>query len=166
PAQETTPLLQVALYQPEIAQNAGSVARTCAVLGARLHLIRPLGFQLAGAGVRRAGMDYLEGVDLRVHVSFAAFEQDIGPAARIFAASARGRTVYTAAGFEPGDVILLGPESVGLPEEILAAFPSVFLPMPGGGRSLNLAVSAGVLAFEAMRQISGGWAAAAPARPA
>ena len=149
--------IQIALYQPEIAQNAGSVARTCAVLGARLHLIRPLGFLLGGAGVRRAGMDYLDSVDVRVHESFGAFMATAGSEARVFATSARGKELYSAAIFRRGDILLFGPESVGLPEELLRGYPSVRLPMPGGGRSLNLAVSVGIMAFEAMRQVTNGW---------
>ena len=151
------------LYQPEIAGNAGSIARTCAALGATLHLVRPLGFRLDGPGVRRAGMDYLEGVTLVVHASWRAY-RDAQHDARVWALSGSGARAYSTVAFEPDDHLLFGPESLGLPSEILAAFPSVRIPMPGGGRSLNLAVAAGIVAYEAARQLTGGWASC-DARP-
>lgn len=149
-------MLHVVLYQPEIAGNTGSIARTCSALGAALHLVRPLGFRLGGPGVRRAGMDYLESVTLFVHSSWRAY-REAHDDARVWALSGSGARAYTNVAFGPGDHLLLGPESGGLPPEILAAFPTVRIPMPGGGRSLNLAVAAGVVAYEAARQLTGNW---------
>jgi tRNA (cytidine/uridine-2'-O-)-methyltransferase len=150
-------MLNLVLYQPEIAPNAGNVARTCAVLGLSLHLIRPFGFTLGEQGFRRAGMDYLDGVDLSVHASWSAYLATLGPANRVFTTSSSGTQVYSAVAFQRGDHLLFGPESVGLPADVLAQYPSLRLPMPGGGRSLNVSVTAAVIAFEAMRQITAGW---------
>lgn len=150
-------MLHVVLYQPEIAGNAGSVARTCSALGATLHLVRPLGFRLRDPGVRRAGMDYLEGVTIVEHASWRAYRETHADA-RTWALSGSGARAYSSVSFAPGDHLLLGPESSGLPPEVLAVFPTLRIPMPGGGRSLNLAVAAGIVAYEAARQLTGGWA--------
>jgi tRNA (cytidine/uridine-2'-O-)-methyltransferase len=152
-------MLHLVLYQPEIAPNAGNVARTCAVLGLSLHLIRPLGFTLGAQGFRRAGMDYLDGVDVRIHDSWSGYLAMLGASSRVFATSGSGNLVYSDVQFQSGDHLLFGPESVGLPIDILQKYPSLRLPMPGGGRSLNVAVTAAVMAFEAMRQITLGWQA-------
>lgn len=145
------------LYQPEIAPNAGSAARTCAALGARLHLVRPLGFRLRDPAFRRAAMDYLEGVELVEHPSWGAFTGSLPPGARLWATSGRAETAYSDADFSRGDYLLFGPESSGLPPEVLGAYPGLRIPMPAGGRSLNLAASVAVVAYEAARQVTGGW---------
>ncbi len=151
----TAPLVQVVLFEPEKAGNVGNIARTCSVLGASLHLIRPYGFHLADREFRRAVMDYLEGVDLHQHDSWSAFQQSLPEAARVWAFSAHGTSYHTQAGFQRGDYLLFGPESRGLPAWLRGGLPLLKLPQPGGGRSLNLSVAVGVAAFEAGRQIEG-----------
>jgi tRNA (cytidine/uridine-2'-O-)-methyltransferase len=150
-------LVEVVLYQPEIAQNTGTTARTCAALGARLHLVRPLGFRLHDPAFKRAAMDYLEGVEVVEHASWGAFTSALPASARVWATTGRAGRLYTQAEYRAGDYLLFGPESVGLPEEVLTAYPCIAIPMPGGGRSLNLAVSVAIVAYEAARQVTGGW---------
>ncbi|MFC6591838.1 tRNA (cytidine(34)-2'-O)-methyltransferase [Deinococcus lacus] len=148
-------MLHVVLYQPEKAGNVGSVARTCAVLGATLHLIRPYGFHLTDREFQRAVMDYFSGVELREHADWAAFQAQLDDSARVWGFSTHAAQLHTRAGFQRGDYLLFGPESRGLPEWLRAGLPLLRLPQPGGGRSLNLSVAAGVAAFEAGRQIEG-----------
>jgi tRNA (cytidine/uridine-2'-O-)-methyltransferase len=150
-------VLEIVLYQPEIPQNTGTIARTCAVLGARLHLIRPYGFILSARAMQRSAMDYFEHVELLEHVSWAAFEANLPANARVFALSSQGSSVYTDTAFQRDDYLVFGRESDGLPSSILEQYPSLRIPMPGAGRSLNLAVSVGIVAFEAARQITQGW---------
>ncbi|ULH15634.1 tRNA (cytidine(34)-2'-O)-methyltransferase [Deinococcus sp. KNUC1210] len=149
------PLLHVVLFEPEKAGNVGNIARTCAVLGAQLHLIRPFGFHLSDRELRRAGMDYLEGVTLHEHANWTAFQRTLPAGARVWAFSTHATELHTRAGFVRGDYLLFGPESRGLPVWLRDALPKLKLPQPGGGRSLNLSVAAGVAAFEAGRQIEG-----------
>ncbi|RJF72679.1 tRNA (cytidine(34)-2'-O)-methyltransferase [Deinococcus cavernae] len=150
-----SPLLHVVLFEPEKAGNVGNVARTCAVLGAELHLIRPFGFHLQDREFRRAVMDYLQGVQLHEYANWTAFQDSLPAPARVFAFSTHASELHTRAGFQRGDYLLFGPESRGLPVWLRDALPKLKLPQPGGGRSLNLAVAAGVAAFEAGRQIEG-----------
>ncbi len=147
------PLLHVVLFEPENAGNVGNIARTCAVLGAELHLIRPFGFRLHDREFQRAAMDYLQGVRLHDHASWTALAGTLPPDARIHAFSARAHTSHTATAFQQGDYLLFGPESRGLPTWLTEALPGVVIPHPAGGRSLNLAVAVGVGSFEAARQI-------------
>lgn len=149
------PLLHVVLFEPEKAGNVGNVARSCAVLGAELHLIRPFGFRLHDREFRRAVMDYLEGVPVHEHAGWTAFQETLAPDARVWAFSTHATTYHTRAGFQRGDYLLFGPESRGLPEWLRGGLSTLKLPQPGGGRSLNLSVAAGVAAFEAARQIEG-----------
>ncbi|SMB96070.1 tRNA (cytidine(34)-2'-O)-methyltransferase [Deinococcus hopiensis] len=149
------PLLHVVLFEPEKAGNVGNVARTCSVLGAELHLIRPFGFHLHDREFRRAVMDYMEGVRLHEHVSWTAFQEGLPGEARVWAFSTHATKVHTRAGFRRGDYLLFGPESRGLPVWLREGLPTLKLPQPGGGRSLNLAVAAGIATFEAGRQIEG-----------
>jgi tRNA (cytidine/uridine-2'-O-)-methyltransferase len=150
-------MLNIVLYQPEIPQNTGNIGRSCAVLGARLHLIRPFGFRLHDPQFRRAGMDYLEQIELVEHASWNNFCAGLNSSARIILTSGAGKTVYSSFEYQENDYLVFGRESDGLPLEILNAFPSVKIPMPGVGRSLNVAVSAGIIAFEAARQITQDW---------
>ena len=154
-AEAAVPLLRVVLFEPEKAGNVGNIARTCAVLGAELHLIRPFGFRLADREFKRAGMDYLEGMTLHDHASWTAFQATLGAGSRVFAFSTHATQLFTRASFVRGDYLLFGPESRGLPVWLRDALPKLKLPQPGGGRSLNLSVAAGVAAFEAGRQIEG-----------
>jgi tRNA (cytidine/uridine-2'-O-)-methyltransferase len=155
-------LLHVLLYEPEIPPNAGNVIRLCANTGARLHLIEPLGFELDDARLRRAGLDYHETADVRVHASLAGCLEVLGQP-RLFAFSASAGTRYDSVAYRPGDALLFGPESRGLPAGTLAAMPPdrrLALPMRPGQRSLNLSNAVAVAVFEAWRQA--GFAGAAP----
>jgi tRNA (cytidine/uridine-2'-O-)-methyltransferase len=150
-------MLNIVLYQPEIPQNTGNIGRSVAVLGARLHLIRPFGFRLHDPQFRRAGMDYLEQIELIEHASWNNFCSSLDSSARVILTSGAGKTVYSNFEFQEHDYLVFGRESDGLPTQILEAFTSVKIPMPGTGRSLNVAVSAGIIAFEAARQITRNW---------
>jgi tRNA (cytidine/uridine-2'-O-)-methyltransferase len=150
-------MLNIVLYQPEIPQNTGNIGRSVAVLGARLHLIRPFGFRLHDPQFRRAGMDYLDQIELIEHASWNNFRSSLPSSARVILTSGAGQMVYSRFEYRTGDYLVFGRESDGLPPELLAAFSSVKIPMPGTGRSLNLAVSVGIIAFEAARQISQNW---------
>ncbi|WP_293914636.1 tRNA (cytidine(34)-2'-O)-methyltransferase [Deinococcus sp.] len=147
------PLCRVVLYSPEKAGNVGNVARTCAVLGAELHLIRPYGFRLQDREFARAVMDYLGGVTLVEHDSWTAFQSTLQPGERVWAFSTHATELYTGVAFRRGDVLLFGAESRGLPDWLRDALPRLKLPQPGGGRSLNLAVAVGAAAFEVQRQV-------------
>lgn len=149
------PLLHIVLFEPEKAGNVGNVARTCALLGAELHLIRPFGFHLHDREFRRAVMDYLEGVTMHEYADWKDFQESLPEMARVFAFSTHGTTYHTKARFQRGDYILFGAESRGLPVWLREGLSLLTLPQPGTGRSLNLAVAAGVAAFEAARQIEG-----------
>ncbi len=150
-----TPLsLDVLLYQPEIPPNTGNVIRLCANTGARLHLIRPLGFDLDDRQLRRAGLDYHEYANLRVHDSLDAALATITPL-RLFALSTRGTIRFDQPRYQPGDAFLFGPETRGLPQEVLDALPAghrLRLPMRPDNRSLNLSNTVAVMVFEAWRQ--------------
>lgn len=154
-------MLDLILYRPEIPPNTGNIIRLCANTGTGLHLVEPLGFTLDDSKLRRAGLDYLEWASIRVHASLedclAAFRDR-----RIFACSTRGATLHTAVAYRAGDVLLLGPESTGLPGLVLERFaPASVLriPMRPGSRSLNLSNAAAVMVYEAWRQL--GFAGAA-----
>jgi len=147
-------MLHVVLYQPEIPPNTGNIIRLCANSGARLHLIRPLGFDLDHAKLRRAGLDYHEFTDVAVHDDLDAFVRAARPA-RLFALSTRGSTLYTNAQFADDDAVVFGPETRGLPQTVLDALPPqqrLRLPMRPGNRSLNLSNAVAVAVFEAWRQ--------------
>ena len=149
------PKLHVALFEPEIAGNVGNIARTCVAARAELHLVRPYGFRLSDAAVRRAGMDYWRDVRLVQHRSFGAFQThfaDAFAADRVFAFSTKAVTRYSEVIYRDGDVLLFGPESRGLPEVVRQACVPVRLPMHPEARSLNLAVSVGIGLYEAWRQ--------------
>lgn len=145
--------LHVVLFEPEKAGNVGNIARTCSVLGAELHLIRPYGFHLSDREFRRAGMDYLEGVTLHEYANWTAFQNGLPEHARVFGLSTKGQTVHTDADFQHGDYLVFGPESRGLPEWLRNGLFLLRLPQPGGGRSLNLSVAVGVTAFEASKKM-------------
>jgi tRNA (cytidine/uridine-2'-O-)-methyltransferase len=148
-------MLHVVLYEPEIPPNTGNVIRLCANSGARLHLVRPLGFELDDARLRRAGLDYHEFADVNVHENLDAFIARVCPA-RLFALSTRGRRLYTNAQFSNGDAVLFGPETRGLPQAVLDALPPerrLRLPMRPDNRSLNLSNAVAVVVYEAWRQL-------------
>jgi tRNA (cytidine/uridine-2'-O-)-methyltransferase len=147
-------MLDVVLYQPEIPPNTGNVIRLCANTGCTLHLIEPLGFELDDRRLRRAGLDYREWADMRCHASLEAYLEARAPP-RLFALSTRGRTRYDSVIYNAGDALLFGPETRGLPAELLARLAPervLRLPMLPQCRSLNLSNSVAVIVYEAWRQ--------------
>ncbi|MDR2012856.1 MAG: tRNA (cytidine(34)-2'-O)-methyltransferase [Rhodanobacter sp.] len=148
-------MLHVVLVQPEIPPNTGNVIRLCANSGAALHLVRPLGFALDHAKLRRAGLDYHECAAVAVHENLAAFVAAAQPA-RLFALSTRGQVRYDQADFADGDALLFGPETRGLPQEVLngiAPAHRLRLPMRPGNRSLNLSNAVAIVVYEAWRRM-------------
>ena len=148
-------MLDIVLYEPEIPPNTGSVMRLAANTGAGLSLIEPLGFELDDARLRRAGLDYREYADVRVYPCLGAYLQRARPP-RVFAFSARARVPHTDAAYRAGDALLFGPESRGLPDEVLERFPSerrLRIPMRPRSRSLNLSNAVAVAVYEAWRQL-------------
>ena len=152
-------MFDVILYQPEIPPNTGNVIRLCANTGARLHLVEPLGFALDDRQLRRAGLDYHEYATLQVHASLdaalSAITQRNGTAPRLFALSTRGTRRFDAPAYRADDAFLFGPETRGLPDDVLASIPDVQrlrLPMQPHSRSLNLSNTVAVVVFEAWRQ--------------
>jgi tRNA (cytidine/uridine-2'-O-)-methyltransferase len=147
-------LFHVVLYQPEIPPNTGNIIRLCANSGVRLHLIRPLGFDLSEKQVRRSGMDYAEIADVKTWDSLAACMDALRPT-RWFANSTRGHVRYADVKFARGDVFVFGPETSGLPAEVLESCPPghrLRIPMVAGNRSLNLSNAVAVVVYEAWRQ--------------
>lgn len=148
-------MFHVVLHRPEIPPNTGNIIRLCANTGARLHLIRPLGFELDDRRLRRAGLDYHEYAGIEVHDDLDAFLRAAQPP-RLYACSTRGRVLYCAPRFEAGDAFLFGCETCGLPAEILAGVPEerrLRLPMRPANRSLNLSNAVAVVVYEAWRQL-------------
>ncbi|WP_266159156.1 tRNA (uridine(34)/cytosine(34)/5-carboxymethylaminomethyluridine(34)-2'-O)-methyltransferase TrmL [Dyella silvatica] len=148
-------MLHVILYRPEIPPNTGNVIRLCANTGASLHLIRPLGFELDDARLRRAGLDYHEYAQLAVHDDLASCLSIIGTT-RVFAYTTRGRVAHVDARHEAGDALLFGCETAGLPADVLDALPEsqrLRLPMRPNSRSLNLSNTVAVAVYEAWRQL-------------
>ena len=147
-------MFNIVLFQPEIPANTGNLIRLAANTGCHLHLIAPLGFSLDEKSVRRSGLDYHELADLSVHENWQAAREAL-KAEKWYAFTTKASTIYTAARFQAGDVLLFGPETRGLPVEVLAEFDTVSklkLPMRPGNRSMNLANSVSVTVFEAWRQ--------------
>jgi tRNA (cytidine/uridine-2'-O-)-methyltransferase len=147
--------MHVVLYQPEIPPNTGNVIRLCANTGARLHLIRPLGFELDDRRLRRAGLDYHEFARVTVHDSLDDCLERARPRT-IYAFSTRGQRGYSEVDYHWDDMLLFGPETRGLPETLLEALPEpqrLRIPMRPGSRSLNLSNSVAVAVFEAWRQL-------------
>jgi tRNA (cytidine/uridine-2'-O-)-methyltransferase len=148
-------MFDVILYQPEIPPNTGNVIRLCANTGARLHLVKPLGFSLEDKQLLRAGLDYHEFATIAVHDSWAECAERF-TGRRVFAVSTKGTQRYDLNKYEVGDVFLFGPESRGLPTEILNAVAReqrIRLPMVPGSRSLNLSNTVAVVIYEAWRQV-------------
>lgn len=146
----------VVLVEPEIPPNTGSVARTCAATQSPLHLVGPLGFQIDAHAVRRAGLDYWDLVDLHRHDTFDDFEKSNTSIGLHFFSSSAERS-YLEAGFAPGDALVFGKESVGLPPALLAQHPSHVwgIPTIGGVRSLNLSNAVAIVLYEALRKTGG-----------
>ena len=155
-------MIHVALFQPEIPPNTGNVIRLCANSGAQLHLIRPLGFDLDDKKLRRAGLDYHEYARMQVHANLDALCAAL-PEARMFAFTTKGATRFDQVAWQPGDLLLFGRETCGLPDEVIDGVPPqrrVYLPQQPGMRSLNLSNAVAVAVYEAWRQ--SGYAGARP----
>src|SRR3712207_2961657 len=145
--------IHVALYEPEIPPNAGNVARLCAATGAPLHLIGRLGFSFRHPEAKRAVMDYWESVEVHRHLNHAEFAAAIAPRP-VWMLTTKGETPLWEVPFAPGDVLLFGPESRGLPADLLEKAPArcVRIPMLPSARSLNLATAVGIALYEALRR--------------
>ena len=145
--------LNIVLYQPEIPHNTGSVGRTCLAVGAKLWLVQPLGFRLDDHYLRRAGLDYWEHLDCEVMKDWDALERALGNTPCWYF-STRGTKVYTETQFQAGDALIFGPESSGLPAEMLdrASSRTLRIPVASPVRSLNLSNAVAVVAYEACRQ--------------
>ncbi|GAB1256927.1 tRNA (uridine(34)/cytosine(34)/5-carboxymethylaminomethyluridine (34)-2'-O)-methyltransferase TrmL [Aurantivibrio plasticivorans] len=148
-------MINIVLYQPEIPPNTGNIIRLNANTGSRLHLIEPLGFVLDDKRLRRAGLDYGEWQDMKVHSSWEAFLESEEPK-RLFAISTKGTQFYHEVTFAQDDWVVFGPETRGLPSDILQSLPPsqvLRIPMLDGSRSMNLSNSTAVIVYEAWRQL-------------
>ena len=145
--------LNIALYKPEIPQNTGNIARTCVLTDSVLHLIKPLGFSIDDKAVKRSGLDYWKDLKLEVHESYEDFIAKYGDR-RIFLATTHGGKFYSEESYEPGDFIMFGRESSGVPEEVHNAHKGIRMPMiKTSTRSLNLSNTVCAIAYEALRQM-------------
>ncbi|WP_029408343.1 tRNA (cytidine(34)-2'-O)-methyltransferase [Thiomicrorhabdus sp. Milos-T2] len=148
-------MLHIILYEPEIPQNTGALIRLSANMGAHLHLIHPITFDLSEKKVRRAGLDYAELANVHEHQNLASCLEDVKPN-RVFALTTKTTRYYTEPKFENGDAFMFGPETRGLPAEVIASLPPeqrLTIPMMPGGRSLNLANAVSLVSYEAWRQL-------------
>jgi tRNA (cytidine/uridine-2'-O-)-methyltransferase len=155
------PLLHVVLYQPEIPPNTGNIGRSCVAVGAKLWLVRPLGFQTGEKELRRAGLDYWSHLDWEAVENWQELTERLaGPiaAGRMWLLTKTASRLYTEAAYQRGDVLLFGNESSGLPEELRQQYAgqTLRIPMRDEVRSLNLSVAAGIVMYEAVRQIEPG----------
>lgn len=149
-------MISVALYEPEIPPNTGNIARTCAATRTPLHIVGKPVFDLSDSRVKRAGLDYWEFLELHRHADLAALETALPPSARIVCLTTKATRLYTDWEFRPDDCLLFGPESRGLPPEVREKYSDNCLTIPmfqPGVRSLNLANSAAVVLYEAIRQL-------------
>lgn len=146
-------MVNIVLLEPEQGGNVGNIGRTCLAIGARLHLIEPLGFRLSDKEIKRAGMDYWYQVDVTIYDNYPDFLTR-NPEAHIYMATTKSRQTYTEVAYEDNCYIMFGKESAGIPEEILLENKEncVRIPMLPDIRSLNLANSVAIVAYEAMRQ--------------
>jgi tRNA (cytidine/uridine-2'-O-)-methyltransferase len=149
--------LRIALYQPDIPGNTGTILRLAACLGLKVDIIEPAGFDLSDRNLKRAGMDYLSMAALTRHVSFRHFDDCVGQEGRrLVLASTKAALPYTEFAFQPGDTLLFGRESAGVPDSVHdRADARVLIPMAAGARSINLALSVAMIAGEALRQTGG-----------
>ncbi|MDD2422088.1 MAG: tRNA (uridine(34)/cytosine(34)/5-carboxymethylaminomethyluridine(34)-2'-O)-methyltransferase TrmL [Heliobacteriaceae bacterium] len=146
-------MFQVVLYEPEIPPNTGNVARLCAGTGCCLHLIKPLGFSVDDKQLKRAGLDYWHLVDVQYHENWSAFRRAY-PAANLYFFSTKGQKRYSAIHYQPGDFLVFGKETQGLPPVIYTEFADRLarIPLVSAARSLNLSNAVAVVVFEAFRQ--------------
>lgn len=147
-------MLNIVLVEPEIPQNCGNIARTCAATGCRLHLVRPLGFDISEKAVKRAGLDYWHLVDVRDYENLSDFFQR-NEVKRMWCLSTKAPRRYTEAEFRDGDYLFFGKETKGLPESFLEAHRDacIRLPMREEARSLNLSNAVAITVYEALRQL-------------
>lgn len=146
-------MINIVLHEPEMPANTGNIGRTCVALGARLHLIEPLGFRLDEKSLKRAGLDYWEKLDVTTYINFEDFlEKNSG--AKIYMATTKSKQTYVDVTYEKDCYIMFGKESAGIPEEILLDYKktAIRIPMYPEIRSLNLSNSVAIVAYEAMRQ--------------
>lgn len=147
-------MLNIVLVEPEIPSNTGNISRTCAVTGAALHLVRPLGFDITDKHLKRAGLDYWQYLDITYYDGLSDFfEKNRG--GRFFFCTTKAKNVYTDVRFEDGDFLIFGKETKGLPEDLLAENPDscIRIPMLPTLRSLNLSNSVAIVVYEALRQL-------------
>lgn len=146
-------MLNIVLVEPEIPPNTGNVARLCAVTGATLHLVKPLGFEITDKQLKRAGLDYWDKLDIYVYENYAEFEEK-NPVGTRYPATTKAKRFHTEIQFEQGGYFLFGKETKGLAPEILERYPetTLRLPMRSDSRSLNLSNSVAVVVYEALRQ--------------
>lgn len=148
-------LLRLALFQPDIAPNAGTLMRLCACMGVAMDIVEPCGFVLSDRNLRRAGMDYMEGLDLSRHNDWDSFRNTYKER-RIVALTTKSAVTYTDFVFQNTDILLLGRESSGLPDDVHAAADArLLVPMQAGFRSLNVAIAGAMVLGEALRQTTG-----------
>lgn len=148
-------MFDIVLYEPEIPSNTGNIIRLCANAGARLHLLKPLGFDLDDKKLRRAGLDYHEWVNVSVYDSLADFLVQRNPG-RLFALSTKGSSRFSDVSYKAGDALLFGPETRGLPANVLTDVGMghcLYLPMQAQSRSLNLSNTVAIVLYEAWRQL-------------
>lgn len=148
-------MFKIILYEPEIPPNTGNIIRLAANTGAALHLVKPLGFELDEPRLKRAGLDYREFADIATHENLDSCLEALDQP-RLYALSTRNATAYSDVRYEAGDAFLFGPETRGLPQDVLDALPQerrLRLPMRAGNRSLNLSNAVAVVIYEAWRQL-------------
>ena len=148
-------MLDIVLYQPEIPPNTGNIIRLCANTGYTLHLIEPLGFEWDDKRVRRAGLDYHEFSEVKKHPSFESYLETEQPK-RVFACTTKGSTYHHEPDYKAGDCLMFGPETRGLPEDIIFSLPAeqrVRIPMKPDSRSMNLSNAVAVFVYESWRQL-------------
>ncbi len=150
-------MFHIVLVEPEIPPNTGNIGRLCLATGAELHLVKPLGFDIDDRTLKRAGLDYWAEVKVTLWESFAALQAAQAAESRWFFLTTKSTRAYWDVMFQPGDFLVFGRETKGLPEPLLAAHPEscLTIPMTAQTRSLNLATSVGIVLYEGMRQISG-----------
>lgn len=149
-------MINVVLFEPEIPPNTGNIIRLCSNIGAQLHLIEPLAFELDDKRLRRAGLDYREWVAVKRYRNYVEFLETARPE-RVFACSTRGKNYYTNPAYNAKDYFLFGPESRGLPQQLLDKLPPeniIRIPMKPDNRSLNLSNAVAIIVFEACRQLN------------
>jgi len=145
--------LNIVLYQPEIPQNTGNIARTCVLTNSKLHLIKPMGFKIDDKQIKRAGMDYWKDLNLEIHESYEEFMAKYG-SERIFLSSTHAECSHDEVEYKAGDFIMFGRESSGVPEEVHLAHNGIRVPMINTTtRSLNISNTVAIVAYEALRQI-------------